>query len=180
MPTATLQNEAAIYDFREQQAGWIADVGEAPTFRPTPEEFADPLGYIASIQAEAAKYGLPHLPPPPPRRRDPPLLLAPSATPTVTQSCVPQSSPSFKSASQAFARSYRQWEQRYQLAWCAVVTIAPVQSPRSPTTWRRCGHAVANICTPVALAEGAVCPCRPSGIMQRMARRTASARGSKM
>jgi hypothetical protein len=60
MPTATLQNEAAIYDFRERQSGWIADVGEAPTFHPTREEFADPLEYIASIQAVAAKYGSPH------------------------------------------------------------------------------------------------------------------------
>ena len=54
---ALSQCEAAIFDFREQQAGWIGDVREAPTFRPSREEFADPLAYIASIQTKAAKYG---------------------------------------------------------------------------------------------------------------------------
>ncbi len=54
---ALLQCEAAIFDFREQEAGWIGDVREAPTFRPSREEFADPLAYIASIQTEAARYG---------------------------------------------------------------------------------------------------------------------------
>jgi hypothetical protein len=30
---------------------------DAPVFYPTPEQFADPIGYIRSIQSNAAKYG---------------------------------------------------------------------------------------------------------------------------
>ena len=31
---------------------------EAPTFRPTPAEFQDPLGYISSIRDQAERYGI--------------------------------------------------------------------------------------------------------------------------
>lgn len=33
-------------------------VPEAPVFRPTPEEFEDPLAYIASIREHAESYGI--------------------------------------------------------------------------------------------------------------------------
>lgn len=33
-------------------------VPECPVFRPSPEEFADPLGYIASIRESAECYGI--------------------------------------------------------------------------------------------------------------------------
>ena len=38
---------------------------EAPLFHPTEEEFADPMRYIASIQAEAYEYGIFRIQPPP-------------------------------------------------------------------------------------------------------------------
>ncbi len=43
--------------FYEAEAGWMDALAEAPTFRPTVEQFADPLGYIRSIQKEAAAAG---------------------------------------------------------------------------------------------------------------------------
>lgn len=36
----------------------------APIFRPTAEEFRDPVAYISRIGPEAAKYGLAHIVPP--------------------------------------------------------------------------------------------------------------------
>ena len=40
-------------------------VPEAPVFRPTAQEFADPLSYISSIQATAAAAGIAKIIPPP-------------------------------------------------------------------------------------------------------------------
>jgi jmjN domain len=40
-------------------------VPEAPVFRPTAQEFADPLSYISSIQATAAAAGIAKIVPPP-------------------------------------------------------------------------------------------------------------------
>jgi hypothetical protein len=37
---------------------------EAPTFRPTEEEFEDPMKYIASIREKAKKYGICKIIPP--------------------------------------------------------------------------------------------------------------------
>lgn len=38
---------------------------EAPVFEPTPEEFLDPLGYIAKIRPIAEKSGICKIKPPP-------------------------------------------------------------------------------------------------------------------
>lgn len=46
-----------MVDFHEQQAAWMDRLPEAPTFRPTREQFQDPLAYIRSIQQEAAQFG---------------------------------------------------------------------------------------------------------------------------
>jgi len=42
-----------------------AELREAPVFRPTEEEFADPMEYIRSIQAEVYEYGICRIQPPP-------------------------------------------------------------------------------------------------------------------
>ncbi|EFJ42974.1 hypothetical protein VOLCADRAFT_66451, partial [Volvox carteri f. nagariensis] len=39
-------------------------VPSAPVFYPTPEEFADPVSYIAKIRPEAEKYGICRVVPP--------------------------------------------------------------------------------------------------------------------
>ncbi len=45
-------------------AAMARDVPPAPVFRPTPEEWADPAGYIASIRAEAERAGIAKVVPP--------------------------------------------------------------------------------------------------------------------
>ena len=42
----------------------LAAVKEAPVYHPTPDEFSDPLRYIASIRAEAEAFGLCRIVPP--------------------------------------------------------------------------------------------------------------------
>lgn len=54
---SNLQLEAEMVDFHKQQAAWMDRLPEAPTFRPTREQFEDPLAYIRSIQQEAAAHG---------------------------------------------------------------------------------------------------------------------------
>lgn len=46
----------------------VVAVPEAPVFRPTAEEFEDPLAYISSIQAAAASSGIAKIVPPPGQR----------------------------------------------------------------------------------------------------------------
>lgn len=36
---------------------WLADVKPAPTLTPTLEEWADPIAFVQSVQAEVAQYG---------------------------------------------------------------------------------------------------------------------------
>ena len=52
-----LQKENDMCAFHTSQASWLGHVQDAPVFKPTSEQFKDPLAYIQSIQAEAAKYG---------------------------------------------------------------------------------------------------------------------------
>lgn len=46
-------------------------VPDAPVFRPTAEEFQDPLGYISSIQGSATAAGIAKIIPPPGAQRAP-------------------------------------------------------------------------------------------------------------
>ena len=42
-----------------QQDAWLDRIVDAPTFRPTRQEWQDPLAYVRSIQGEvAARYGI--------------------------------------------------------------------------------------------------------------------------
>ena len=52
-----MQRESDIIDFQDD-ASWLAEITEAPIYRPSAAEFADPLRYIASIQHKAAVYGV--------------------------------------------------------------------------------------------------------------------------
>eukprot|EP00951_Prasinocladus_malaysianus_P001857 scaffold13234_cov50-Prasinocladus_malaysianus.AAC.1 len=46
------------------KGNWIDDIPEAPVFRPTEEEFAEPMLYISKIQHEAAAWGICKIVPP--------------------------------------------------------------------------------------------------------------------
>ena len=46
-----------MMNFHQQEASWMDRIPEAAVFRPTAEEFADPLAYIRSIQKEASSSG---------------------------------------------------------------------------------------------------------------------------
>jgi histone demethylase JARID1 len=47
-----------------EQARAVLDLPEAPVFRPTPAEFADPLAYIAKIQPRGSTAGIAKIVPP--------------------------------------------------------------------------------------------------------------------
>ena len=49
---------------RCHDSNWIDEVPEAPVFRPTLEEFKDPMAYIAKIRAQAAPWGICKVVPP--------------------------------------------------------------------------------------------------------------------
>ncbi|PSC70309.1 lysine-specific demethylase JMJ16 [Micractinium conductrix] len=66
--------------FTRPRMRWKPDQGHhqrgvepAPVFRPTPEEFRDPIAYVSKIRPQAEKYGLAHIVPPP--GWDPPFAL---------------------------------------------------------------------------------------------------------
>ncbi|KAK9842710.1 hypothetical protein WJX74_001062 [Apatococcus lobatus] len=46
------------------EGGWLSDVDQAPTFRPTLEEFESPLRYIEKVRVAAAPYGICKIIPP--------------------------------------------------------------------------------------------------------------------
>lgn len=47
------------------KTGRVQDIEEAPTFRPTEQEWKDPMAYMRSIYEEGRKYGIVKLIPPP-------------------------------------------------------------------------------------------------------------------
>jgi hypothetical protein len=52
-------------EFINQPAGsWINTIEDAPAFRPTAAEWADPVGYIRSIQGRIRDHGIARIVPP--------------------------------------------------------------------------------------------------------------------
>lgn len=51
------QKMGNIISTRSKNEEWLRAVPECPVYRPTPEEFQDPLGYIEKVQSEAQKWG---------------------------------------------------------------------------------------------------------------------------
>jgi hypothetical protein len=49
---AALAGEAGV------DCGWLQQLPEAPVFKPTAQEWANPLDYLRKIQGEAARYGI--------------------------------------------------------------------------------------------------------------------------
>lgn len=43
--------------YHSTNADWVARLPDCPVYRPTEEQFKDPVAYIRSIQAEAARFG---------------------------------------------------------------------------------------------------------------------------
>ena len=58
---------------KQSQNALTSQLQEAPTFTPTPEEFRDPLAYIAKIRHEAERFGACKIVPP--KGWDPPFAL---------------------------------------------------------------------------------------------------------
>jgi hypothetical protein len=53
-----------LHKYHSAESRWIDDIPEAPVFRPSAEEFADPLAYICKIQGEVSKWGICKIIPP--------------------------------------------------------------------------------------------------------------------
>ena len=56
--------QAGVEAFHNKGDGWMHEVPSAPVYRPSPEEFKDPVAYIRSIQGEASKSGVCKVVPP--------------------------------------------------------------------------------------------------------------------
>ena len=57
------QRAEAMTAYAAGEGRWVHSIEDAPTYHPTPAEFAEPLRFIHSIQAVASKFGAPPSPP---------------------------------------------------------------------------------------------------------------------
>lgn len=59
LPTTPLQRHADAAAFAGSAEGrWVNTIPDAPVFSPTAEEWADPIGYIRSIQGAVRDWGI--------------------------------------------------------------------------------------------------------------------------
>lgn len=64
MSTVERRGKPTQAEERSQQQNRLFGIPEAPTFKPTEEEFRDPMEYIRKVAADGAKYGIVKIIPP--------------------------------------------------------------------------------------------------------------------